>query len=61
MNEINHFKVFILYSGDVTVDVDHLHIKIIHLVRFFYIIIKDRKVYPVVRPPPLRTHPLSGS
>jgi hypothetical protein len=57
MNEINYFKVFILYSGDV----DHLHIKIIHLVRFFYIIIKDRKVYPVVRPPPLRTHPLSGS
>jgi hypothetical protein len=24
MNEIDHFKLFILYSGDVTVDVDYL-------------------------------------
>jgi hypothetical protein len=27
MSEINYFKVFILYSDDVTADVDHLHIK----------------------------------
>jgi hypothetical protein len=27
MNEINHFKVFVLYSDDVTADVDHLHVK----------------------------------
>jgi hypothetical protein len=30
MNEINHFKVFILCSGDVANDVDYLHVKIIH-------------------------------
>jgi hypothetical protein len=41
MNEIDHFKVFILYSGDVTADVDHLHIKRIHLVGFSYIVIED--------------------
>jgi hypothetical protein len=27
MNEIDHFKNFVLYSGDVTANVDHLHIK----------------------------------
>jgi hypothetical protein len=27
MNEIDHFKVFVLYNGDVVVNVDHLHIK----------------------------------
>jgi hypothetical protein len=31
MNEINHFKKFVLCSGDVTVDVEHLFIKRIHL------------------------------
>jgi hypothetical protein len=31
MCEINYFKVFILYSCNVTVDVDHLHVKRIHL------------------------------
>jgi hypothetical protein len=31
MSEINYFKVFILYSDDVTADVDHLHIKRIQL------------------------------
>jgi hypothetical protein len=31
MSEINHFKVFILYSGDVAADVDHLNVKKIHL------------------------------
>jgi hypothetical protein len=30
MNEMGHFKIFVLYSGDVTVDVDHLYIKRIH-------------------------------
>jgi hypothetical protein len=38
MNEIGHFKVLILYSGDV----DHLHVKRIHLVCFSYIVIEDR-------------------
>jgi hypothetical protein len=41
MNEINHFKVFILYSGDVTADMDHLHVKKFHLVNFSYIVIVD--------------------
>jgi hypothetical protein len=27
MNEINHFKKFILYSCDVTADMDHLYVK----------------------------------
>jgi hypothetical protein len=27
MNEIDHFNVFIFYSGDVTAEVDHLHVK----------------------------------
>jgi hypothetical protein len=31
MNEINHFKKFILCKGDVPTDVDHLNIKRIHL------------------------------
>jgi hypothetical protein len=31
MSEINHFKVFVLCSGDVTANVDHLHVKRIHL------------------------------
>jgi hypothetical protein len=30
MNEMGHFKNFVLYSGDVTVDVDYLYIKRIH-------------------------------
>ncbi len=30
MNKIDHFKVFILYSGDVAADVDHLHVKRIY-------------------------------
>jgi hypothetical protein len=32
MNEIDHFYVFIIYSGDVTADVNHLYIKRIGLV-----------------------------
>jgi hypothetical protein len=31
MCEINHFKSFILCSCDMTADVDHLHVKRIHL------------------------------
>jgi hypothetical protein len=31
MGEINYFKSFIPCNGDVTFDVDHLHIKKIHL------------------------------
>jgi hypothetical protein len=27
MNKIDHFKVFVLFSGDVTTNVDHLHVK----------------------------------
>jgi hypothetical protein len=41
MNEIDHFKVFVLYNSDVTTDVDHLHIKRIQLMSFSYIIIDD--------------------
>jgi hypothetical protein len=41
MNEIDHFKVFILYSGDVAADVDKLYVKIIHLVSLSYIVIED--------------------
>jgi hypothetical protein len=26
MNEIGHFKVFVLRSGDVAANVDHLHV-----------------------------------
>jgi hypothetical protein len=41
MREINHLKNFIIYSDDVTADVDHLHIKRIHLMCFSYIVIED--------------------
>jgi hypothetical protein len=27
MNKIDHLKVFVLYTGDVAADVDHLHVK----------------------------------
>jgi hypothetical protein len=40
MNEIDHFKVFLLCSGDVTAHVDHLHVKRIYLVNFSYIVIE---------------------
>jgi hypothetical protein len=36
--------IFLLYSGDITADVDHLHVKKIHLVYlvgFSYIVIED--------------------
>jgi hypothetical protein len=41
MNEIDYFKVFVLYSDDMAAEVDHLHVKRIHLVRFSYVVIKD--------------------
>jgi hypothetical protein len=41
MNEIDHFKVFVLYSGDVMANVDHLHVKENSLVGFSYIVIED--------------------
>jgi hypothetical protein len=45
MNEIDHFKVFALCSGDVEADVDHLHAKKIQLVGFSYIVIDDAPNY----------------
>jgi hypothetical protein len=42
MNEIVYFKVFVFYSGDVTANVDHLHVKRIHLVGISYIVIEDK-------------------
>jgi hypothetical protein len=48
MSEINHLKKLYYarlcsrcYSGDLTADVDHLHVKRIHLVNFVYIVIED--------------------
>jgi hypothetical protein len=41
MNEIDHFNILVLYSGDVAADVDYLHVKRIYLVSFFYIVIED--------------------
>jgi hypothetical protein len=41
MNEIDYFKLFVLYSGDVAANVDHLHVNRIYLVGFSYIVIKD--------------------
>jgi hypothetical protein len=45
MNEIDYFKVFVFCSGDVAADVDHLHVKRIHLVGFSYIVIEDTVVH----------------
>jgi hypothetical protein len=33
MSEINHFKFFILYSDVVAIDIDHLHIKRIIVIK----------------------------
>jgi hypothetical protein len=41
MNKIDHFKVFVLCSDNVTADVDHLHVNRIHLVGSSYIVIED--------------------
>jgi hypothetical protein len=37
MNEIGHFKICVLCSGDV----DHLHVKRIPLMSFSYVVIYD--------------------
>jgi hypothetical protein len=39
MNEIDHFKISILCSGNVAADVDHLHTKRINLMGFSCIVI----------------------
>jgi hypothetical protein len=44
MSEINHFNFFIMCSGDVAADVDHLHVKKIYLeplVGHLYIVRED--------------------
>jgi hypothetical protein len=45
MNEIDHFNFFVLYSGDMVANVDHLYVKrihLVHLVGFSYIVIEDK-------------------
>jgi hypothetical protein len=58
MNEIDHFKFFILCSGDMAADMDHLHVKRIHLVSFSYIVIEDFS-YSVVVPPDVKADDVS--
>jgi hypothetical protein len=44
MSEINYFKVFVQFSGDVAADVDNLHVKRIYLeplVDHLYIVRED--------------------
>jgi hypothetical protein len=41
MNEIDYFKVFVLYNDDVAADMDHLYVKRILLIGFSYIVIDD--------------------
>jgi uncharacterized membrane protein len=44
MNEIDYFKNFILCSGDIVTDMNHLYVKriyLIYLVGFSYIVIED--------------------
>jgi hypothetical protein len=43
MSEINYFN-FLFYSGDVAVDVDRFHVKIIHLVYSSYIVIGNSTI-----------------
>jgi hypothetical protein len=43
MNVIDHFKVFVLFSSDMETNMDHLHVKRIHLVDFSYIIIENSR------------------
>jgi hypothetical protein len=50
MNEIDHFNFFVLCSGDIVADMDHLHVKKIHLVYlmgFSYIVIEDTWLHKV--------------
>jgi hypothetical protein len=44
MNEIDHLKVFVLYTEDMTADVNQLHVNRIHLVSFSYIVIYNGDV-----------------
>jgi hypothetical protein len=41
VDKIDHFKIYVLCSGDVVADVYHLHVKIIHFMDFSYIVIED--------------------
>jgi hypothetical protein len=41
VNEINYFKVYILCSGDMSADIDQLHVKKIQLVDLSYIVMED--------------------
>jgi hypothetical protein len=41
MNEIDHFKNFIFYISDVSIDVDHLYVKKIYLMSFSYRVTGD--------------------
>jgi hypothetical protein len=45
MSEISQFKVFVLCSGDVAADVDHLQVKRIHLEHHLYIFREDTLKY----------------
>jgi hypothetical protein len=40
----DYFKVFVLCSGNVAVDVDQLHVKRINLMSFSYIVIEDTAI-----------------
>jgi hypothetical protein len=51
MSEIDHFKIFVMCSGDATADVDHLHVKKIHLeplVGHLYIVREDKLLIKTV-------------
>jgi hypothetical protein len=48
VNKIDHFKIYLHFSGDVSADVNHLHIIKFYLVNFSYIIIDD-KLYLVIK------------
>jgi hypothetical protein len=39
MSEINHFKTFLMCNGNLTANIDYLHVKRIHLVGSSYIVI----------------------
>jgi hypothetical protein len=41
MSKIDHFKAFIVCSGDMSAGMNHLHIKRIHLMSSYYIVIGD--------------------
>jgi hypothetical protein len=44
MNKIDYFNFFVLCSGDMAANIDHLHVKrthLVHLVGFSYMVIED--------------------